>query len=111
MVVDLLLELHGFEVEHLKHLPRNRLVLHLLRLRVVGGLGDDGYGVGVETSVEPALDDLAVFQRVFLEDLVDILLGGLDSQVLQVAGRVFLLQDLEEGRVLDVQFLSSRKGT
>lgn len=56
----------------------------------------------MEATVESALDDLAVLQRVFLEDLVDVLLGGLDSQVLQVSGGVFLLQDLEEGRVLDV---------
>jgi hypothetical protein len=81
VVVNFLLELHGLEVEHLQHLARHRLVLHLLRLRVVGSLRYYGDRVRVQSAVQTTLDDLAVLQRVLLQDLVDVLLRRLHAQV------------------------------
>jgi hypothetical protein len=103
---------HSFQVQHLDHFVGDQLLLVVeVVIDLRGSFGDDGDRVGVEATVEPAFEDLAVFDWVLFEDFVDVFGGGLDAEALKVLGGVLLFEDFEEGRVFEVDFLSKVKGT
>lgn len=102
MIIDFLLQLHWLQVQNLQHLSRNSLTLHLLRQGIIGRLGHDSNSVRMQATIQSTLDDVTIFQRVFLEDLVNVFLGSFDTQIFEVPGGILLLKNLEKGRVLDV---------
>ena len=73
--------------------------------RVVNCFSYYGNGVGVESSIESTFDNFAIFQRIFSEYLMNVLLGCFDSEVLKVSGCILLLEYLQKCWVLDVELL------
>lgn len=105
VIIDFFLDLHRLKVQNLKHFCRDSLVFYFFGERVVDCFSNYGDGVGMESSVESTFDNFAIFQWILSEDLMDVLLGCFDSEILKVSGRILLLEYLQKCWVFDVELL------
>lgn len=69
-------------------------------------MGNYCYGIGVQPSVHATFLQLAVPQGIALEDVVDVLLRGLDADGLEILGSIFLLEDSQEVGIGEVDSLT-----
>jgi hypothetical protein len=111
MIVNFFFQFHRLQIQHLKHLSRNCLTLHLFRHRIICSLRDYCDSVSMQTAIKPALDDLAILKWIFFENLIYVFLRCLHTQIFEVSGGILLLKNLEEGRIFDIQFLIEEKVT
>lgn len=65
----------------------------------------------MKTSVKSTLNDLTAIKRILFEYPVNIFLGGLYSQILEITGGILLLKYFEKSRVFDIKFLHRRAST
>ena len=65
----------------------------------------------MKTSVKSALYNLAAIKRILFKYSVNIFLSGLDSQILEIASGILLLEYFEKSRVFDIKFLDVKGST
>lgn len=111
MIVNFFFQFHRLQIQHLKHLSRNCLTLHLFRHRIICCLRNYCDSISMQTAIKPAFDYLAILKWIFLENLINVFLRCLHTQIFEVSSGILLLENLEEGRIFYIQFLIEEKAT